>query len=1244
MFQGATQADTLNWNKSFDWVVNGESGMPVCNECSGEQVDTSVLPLFVFQLEGSWALLDQKYQTETHPLAAVSSPWFRNTNVIEFHHSFEAGAVRTIFYIRPYKLNINQQLELIMNLNLTLVSEKDPIPTNQPLNKKKISHSVLASGTWHKLWVSGNDLYKIDFDLASKMGLTGNTPLSKVGVFANGGALLPEPISESRPEDLLQLAVYVKDFNLNDRWDNGDYMIFYARGTHNWVYNESIGDYEFIYHPYSDVTACYVTVLENNGKRIQQLAHRNDQSALIEIDRYDYLLHREFSDENVLKSGRDWYRELFRSTNEIHFTEDLPNPDLSLPVQFRSRMAARSTGSSFLSIKINGQDALGKSFYQISGEYDKDYMTAPAIEKASLNLNTPNIDIHFNYQKPNQSSYVYLDWYEIRSVSLLKWEGSTRFFGKSGTGLMGNIRYKIDAQPPMIWDITDISEPKWHESAAYQSGFAFTADAGGKVRSYVMFNPDLVIAKPGYIGQIANQDLHGLKDIEYLIVSHPSLLDQAARLAEFHQNKEGFTYKIVTPEEIYNEFSSGTPDITAIRDFVAYLYAQNNTASRKLKYLLLMGDASFDYRDKTNGNTNLIPTYQSVNSFQPAYSYCSDDYYAILDPTEGNWGIKLAKEGLDIGIGRIPATNDNEARIMVDKIVRYHDSRSLGDWRNQITFLGDDEDQNTHFEDVESVTNYIYNQAPVYNINKIYLDAFKQEVFGSGQKYPGVNEAINQSFDRGHLIFNFLGHGGQSGMTHERVVTRPQILNWQNTWKLPLVVTATCELSRFDDPAQASPGELALFNEYGGGIAMITTSRLVFIGLNKDLNVAIFNRNIFEKIEGRWPTLGEVYSLSKNNSARAENQRNFILMGDPAMTLAYPEYAAKITEVNQQPIEIVEDTLQALASVSISGEVTDLSGNRLSNFEGTAYPTVYDKFLNYTTLGNDVASQAADYSLQNSVLYRGKVSVKEGKFSFSFVVPKDIAYQYGKGKLSLYAENGKQDASGYYSEFYVGGSSDQIVPDSSGPSVELYMDDVSFRFGDMVSPAPLLLAHVFDFNGVNTVGNGIGRDITAILDKGTENEKLYILNEYYQSELDSYQKGEIRFPFEQLSEGKHSVHLKIWDVYNNSTGAYTEFVVGNAVEAEILQLQGFPNPSDGNFEIFINHNLAGEPVQLNLYISDLSGKILYETRNHYDAADARIYVKPEFRLALNAGMYFIRAELVGNEGQVAQKVSKIIVR
>jgi hypothetical protein len=1170
-----------------------------------------------------------------------SESYFYQSSIV-----LEQGQSHTVIYVYPVRYSETGIMKLLSKFSLEM--KEAPPKTGAKLNKKgNTENGILADGKWYKMSISKSGLYKIDAELLSKMGINPvGTALKSIKVFGNGGLMLPEPISVPRADDLVENPVYIRDQNGNNKMDGGDYLLFYGQGPNGWWLDTTSNIFKYSSH-YYDSKAYYFLTLD--GAESKRIGERNDGQGNIPamtIKDYDYLFHREFNEKNVIRSGREWFSPIYKDDKITiaNFSEEIPLT--TQPVTFRTRLSVRAvlaqSGSS-LSIKINNNTVLTRIFSPVYGEYDREFMTPPEIIEENTSTSGGALNISFDFSKPKTSDNVYLDYYEILSTSDLKYSGVPLSFRKKGTQLKDWIKYEIAGTPQMIWDVSDFLNPVIQNSFSSAGITTFLVNGEGKLKEFIAFDLSNLEDKPIFIGKVENQNLHAMKDLEYVIIAHPNFKDEAKRLGEFHLKREGYTYALVTPQQIYNEFSSGTQDVTAIRDFLKMLYDRGQGTSKKLKNVLMFGDASYDYK---NPLTNLVASYESPNSYSPTDSYVSDDYYAILDDGEGYWGIQNILEGLDIGIGRIPASTKEDAKIAVDKVINYHKAESFGDWRNQITFVGDDEDGNIHLNDVERITAVITNQSPSYNVNKIYLDAYKQVSFGSGDKYPDVNEAIEAAFDRGHLIFNWIGHGGGSGLAHERVVTRAMISAWTNKNKLPLFITATCTFTQFDDPIERSPGELFLFNPNGGGIGLISTSRVVWIGLNSDLNEVVFNRNIFEKRNGVWPTMGQVYADSKNNSVRDVNQRNFILIGDPALTLAYPKKEVVTTKINEMGLDTISDTLRALSIVTIEGEVRN--GVSLDNeFSGTLYPTVYDKFLTYKTLGNDPGSYVVDYKMQNSVLYKGIVSIEEGKFKFSFVVPKDISYQYGFGKISYYATNGQIDASGYNNDFYVGGSTDQIVTDNKGPKLKLFMEDSSFKFGDMVSSSPLFLANIFDENGINTVGNGIGRDIVAILDKGTSNEKIIILNSYYSNKLDSYQYGEIRYPMGELQPGKHSIHLKIWDSYNNSADAYTEFIVGPKDKMKINAFFSYPNPATDYTTVVFNHNKGGMTITTDIIISSIDGKLIYQKKSMIENAPTRIETDSrdeQFLKGLAAGMYIIKLSVTADDGSGDFAFDKLIIR
>ncbi len=586
---------------------------------------------------------------------------------------------------------------------------------------------------------------------------------------------------------------------------------------------------------------------------------------------------------------------------------------------------------------------------------------------------------------------------------------------------------------------------------------------------------------------------------------------------------------------------------------------------------------------------------------------------------------------------------------MVDKIIHYATGGEtvFGSWRNVVCFVADDEDGNMHMEDhaekmaVRLDTSYGY-----INVDKIYLDAYEQVSTSGGQRAPDVNEAINRRMDKGSLIMNYTGHGGEAGWAHERILGITDINNWENYDRLPIFITATCEFSRYDDPTRVSAGELVLLNPKGGAVALFTTARATYGSPNFQLNNAMYDF-MFEKVNGEYPRFGDLIRNAKNKSGNiTDNDRKFILLGDPALKLAYPEHTVNTISINNVTVSAVPDTIKALQKVTVSGQVVDANGSLLSSYNGILRPTVYDKPTEVQTLVTDPDSQPFTFKLLMAILFNGKANVTNGEFTFSFIVPKDIAYDYGYGKISYYASNENTDATGYYKNIVIGGYDNTVPPDDQGPQIELYLNDENFAFGGITDENPVLLAYVSDSSGINTVGTGIGHDIVTTLDN--DNNKSVIINDYYESDVDSYSSGVITYPFSSLSKGNHSLTLKVWDVHNNSSEAYTEFVVAESAELAIEHVLNYPNPFTTKTAFYFDHNQPGSMLEVQVQIYTVSGRLIktideFVMTNgfrsdpiHWDGLD-------DYGDRIGRGVYLYKLRVRSQDGSFAEKLEKLVI-
>jgi len=1103
--------------------------------------------------------------------------------------------------------------------------------------KSFVNNSVLSSGVWYKIAVLKDGVYKLTYNHLESLGVDiGSVVSGDFKLYGNGGKSLPALNSEYRADDIIQNAVVLED-GQDGSFDKGDYVLFYGQSPHQWSYNLSLKRFEHVNNKYSDTTFYFIT-FSNTGESPKRIVSQNSQTpSNINVNSFNDYNYYEKDAVNLIRSGDMWFGDLFDVKTNYNYAFNFPNIISSSPVKLYALVAGRSNLNSSFNVSASGVSKTLPIAFVNTSSYSGRYASLRS-DTMLFSAASDVVNVGVSYSKPNSSAIGWLDKIVLNARRSLVMAGSQMYFrdiNSVGLGNISNFSISNSQNVTRIWEITDPYNIK--EQVVISSGsllsFSLRTDS---LREFVSLT-DEYKSNIIPIGSVGNQNLHGITQADMIIVSHPLFVSHANQIANFHRD-EGLTVEVVIPQHIYNEFSSGSQDIVAIRDFIRMLYERNSAAFIP-KYLMLFGDGSYDNKDRIVGNTNFIPSYQTPNSIDVIGSLVSDDYYGLLDQNEGTW---LGVEYADIAIGRLCVKSISEADNVVKKILNYNNTSTLRGWRNKIVYVADDGDNNVHMSQSNRLAAVVEANNKSYNVNKIFLDAYQQESTPGGLRYPKVNEELTDAVEKGSLIVNYTGHGGEAGWAVERILTVPQINAWQESNNYPLFVTATCEFSRWDDPGRTSAGELVLLNK-GGGIALLTTVRLVFSSPNFDLNKSVFE-TVFLPVNGIMPTMGDVFLKVKNQNASVSNNRNFTLLGDPALRLNYPKHNVKTTSINGAAVSL-SDTINALSRVTIAGEVVDDSGVKLSNFNGVITPVVFDKSKLITTLAND-GGIPFQFELQNNKLFKGKVSVVNGDFSFTFVVPKDISYNYGQGKLSYYAENQVEDAHGNHTDFYIGGTASSYPEDKMGPEIELFMNDNKFVFGGMTDDAPSLLAYVNDINGINMVGNGIGHDIIAILDDETEN--AFVLNDFYEADLNSYQKGVINFPFKELKEGRHKLTLKVWDVYNNSNDATIEFVVVKSKDVVLDRVYNYPNPFTTYTEFWFEHNQPGKQLYAQVQIFTVSGKLVKTLQQNilsegYRSTSITWDGLDEYGDQLAKGVYVYRLKVRTENYSVAEKYQKLVI-
>lgn len=1186
----------------------------------------------------------------------VSISRYKATGIISFFPFYkEAGSGKYLRLVSA-KLNVNYLL--------------NKSPQNYAIRSRSFAtNSVLSPGTgeWCKVGVVKNGIYKVTYDYLQSKGIINSSVNSNaINLFGNSFGLLPETNSMYKPDDLLKNAIQMQDGG-DGIFNSGDYFLFYAQSSHRWDYVLAGNNYTRSKHLYCDTSYYFINVNEADPspKRIQSVSS-SGSTPTHTITSFDDMLFLESETTNFIKSGREWFGELFDFNLTSSHTFNFANIDVTQNCRLRADMAARTSGSGTSSFTIAIQGTAASMNLNIPGVGTGTYVAAANTANQTLTfLPTSNsVKVNITFNKFSSTSQGWTNYLEIVAKRHLIADGNPMEFRNPVSLGAGNVaEYIISSVEPnlLVWEITDPVNANSIQLTNGSNQYIFSKESDS-LRQFIAFSESKINTAPIYISKVVPQNLHGLSAAKMIIISHPDFLSAAQQLAQFHSG-EGLSSLVVSTTEIYNEFSSGMKDATAIKQFLKMFYdrAAGDT-SLIPQYVLLFGDGSYDNKDRGNGNTSFIPTYQSVNSTFVTISFVSDDYFVMLDPNE-NMG---NSDQLDMSIGRLPVKNLAEANALVNKIIAYSTNTgslstanspdccndlqqfSMGDWRNSYTFVTDDQDFNAYINAAEIFADTLKENHPFVNLEKIYIDAYPQVSTPGGERYPDAALAIKDRVQKGTLVLNYIGHGGEVGWAHERILDVATINAWTNSPRLPLFMTATCEFSRFDDPGRTSAGEYVLLNPNGGGIALFTTTRLVYSGPNEILN-RNFNNVILNRSNGNGLRIGDIFLSTKNTTIAqiaTSNTRNFMVLGDPAVRLKLPKHNIVADSVNSQLIGVGNDTLKALSKITISGHVQDYLGNVQTSFNGLIFPTVYDKEQILSTLGNDPESPVRTFDLRKNVIYKGKATVVNGYFTFSFIVPKDINFQYGPGKLSFYAHNGSIDAGGGEFDIVVGGFDANAPNDTDGPVVELYMNDENFVNGGITNESPHMYAKVSDENGINTVGTGIGHDIVAVLDGNTSSP--VILNDSYQSDINTYKSGMVTHQFTNLEEGNHTLKFKIWDVYNNSSDAVIEFVVAKAAEMALDHVLNYPNPFTTRTQFFFEHNKNCSSLSVNIQIFTVSGKLVKTIQQQVNTEGYRINPiewdgRDDYGDRLAIGTYIYRVKVKADDGQVVEKFEKLVI-
>jgi hypothetical protein len=1191
--------------------------------------------------------------TQDVNLSADQVKLISNQLVVSNAAGFERNKKIVSISVLPFIKN-NGQIEILTSFNLVAV----PANTINSREEKGLEErnyapsSVLNTGKWFKLGVPKGGVYKLDYTFLKNLGLNVDVlQPTNIRIFGHRAGMLPELAGADKEDDVKEISIKVVTAVPN-KFQAGDYVLAYLPGPEKWTYNISRQMFLAKKHIYSDTKNFFITADAGAGARIGSVNSLSSPENKI-ITTYDDYISFEEDKINIAQSGKQFIGDEFGGVTDKSYSFSLPNLISAQPVKLSIALVGKSNtfGSTFTVSTDNGSNVNSIFIPNINSFFDIPDAGVFVQRQLSLFNLSSNFSVNLNYDRNGDfNTKGWLDFIQLNAVSSLRYNGQPLYFRNISSVGSGNIsRFEIQNvnSNVEIWDVTNpfsVQKINYNLSGNIAS-FNIATDS---LKEFVAVETANDI--PMGLGTINNQNLHALPQQDMLIVTRAAFLQQAEQLAQFHREKQNLRVAVAELNQVYNEFSSGTNDVTAIRDFAKMFYdrAAGNTAEMP-KYLLLFGDGTYDNK---NLGDYLIPTFESEKSYETLDTYVSDDYFGLMDDNEGANINNTAAEIIDIGVGRIPAGDVTQAQTAVDKIRMYVSKEAYGDWRNQGAFIADDEDFNTHISDANTAADYYGTAEKKSNIDKIYLDAYQQQSAAGGTTYPAVNEAINRKLFTGSLFMNYMGHGGPIGLAAERVLTIDDIGQWANSSKLPLLITATCEFAPYDKIDEFTAGERVLFNANGGGIALVTTTRVVYANRNKTMN-----DNFMEQMVNAYSdvniTLGDIVREAKKFTNTLDGNRKFTLLGDPALRLAFPKYNVVATHLNNVPFSSPHDTLKALSKITIDGEVRDKSNFLMSDFNGIASVNIYDKTKSVNTLVNDPysinnpnGSLPFSFDLQKNIIYKGKAKVTNGKFKCTFLVPKDIDYNYGFGKISMYASSDTTDAAGYTTDIVIGGASDTILTDNQGPDVDVFLNDEKFVFGGITDERPKLFSKLFDENGINTSGNGVGHDITAIIDNDTK--QIYNLNDFYETTVDDISRGEVNYPFSKLSKGRHTLEVKAWDVLNNSGVGYTEFIVEEKANLALTHVLNYPNPFTTNTRFMFEHNKPGSPLDLRIEIFTVSGKVIKTITKNINTTGYRVDDitwdgLDDFGDKIGRGVYIYRISLKDDTGKKVSQYQKLVI-
>lgn len=1053
------------------------------------------------------------------------------------------------------------------------------------LKKTNVVNSVLSSGTWFRFEAPEEGIYKITRDELSSYGIDPNTVDPRtIKIYNNGGKMLPENPLASRPVDLVENAIWVIGED-DGRFDDNDYILFYGRGNNFWDYDTVSGSIKRYFNLYSKENYYWITSGGSAGKRIQNKPSLNTTPDYIQTSTYAFA-DWDVDQINIGQSGRIFAGDAFsQSINSRTYMNTLNFRKEETPVIYNFRFVNASENSFSFRLYENSNQIFSQNFL---GYGTTNYIAGREYNKTATYNNTLPDDrsvLKFEITPTAVNSVGYLDYFEITYQKELKPADDFLLF--FGTDFAGVIEYRLSNFPNTnikIFDVTNYANVRYITNHVLLSGgecrFQISENQGHASKYLCIGNDNF--KTPSNPVEVGNSNLHGItQGAKFIIITHKNFKEAAERLKDYRENeaKVKISTIVVDIQEILNEFSCGILDISAMRDFLKYAYENWQI---KPEYVLFFGSGNYDYKNIEGYNTNFIPTFQSVESLRLLYSYTSDDFFVEINDDSFN--------KIDFAHGRIPCKTPEEANVMVDKIIYYEKESQQGLWRNRITLVADDGYTSDSYEGAEH-TRPSENLANItipksFDINKIFMAAYHVELTGSGKRMPAVNRAIIDAINQGTLVMNYIGHGSPELWAHEVVfeksITIPQLHN-SNYFFL---IAATCSFGYFDIPNFQSGAEALLFLEDAGSIGSLTSARLAESRQNHNFVTQFFQDQLTSEKDtlNLCIPIGKALFKTKQIFSSDVNDRRYFLFGDPTMRLNIPQYSGEIDSINGQTLS-ANVQLKALSTVKVDGFIKNADGNIWNDFNGEGLITVYD------SEGRDSLEQIAyNIVVPGGLIFRGRVSIINGRFSATFVVPKDISYENKNGKVQLYFFGNDEDGISFTNNVIVGGTDSTAVNDGSGPEIEIYFDDTSYENSNLVNSSSELIVKLSDESGINTTGTGVGHRLEGILND--EESEPIDFTKYFTGDLDAGGKtGQINYTLEDLDDGEYKLDVKAWDIFNNFSTEATYFTIVSEDGLVIRDIFNYPNPFTTSTTFTFQQNM-NSIIDVEVKVYTIAGRLI----------------------------------------------------